>query len=73
MKKTVLREMGQTKEREKGLFMEALEDGAKKAVEMSVVVFATGYPPKVILLASAAVFAGSFAFKAVKFRISERR
>lgn len=64
--------MGLKKEQRKGFLIQALEDGVKKAVELSVITISIGYPPKVILLASAAVFVSSFMFKTVKVKISER-
>ena len=68
-----MRKMEPMKTRKKGLFIQALEDGVKKAVEMSAVTLAIGYSPQIIILASVAVFFGSFTFKTVRFKISERR
>ena len=70
---TELNGMAQKNSKRKGLLVQALEDGLKKAVELSVVTVSVGYPPEIIFIASAAVFAGSFMFKAVNLKISERR
>ncbi len=55
-------------QRKKGFFMQALEDGFKKAVEMCLLTIAVGLPPQVIFLSSIAVFTGSLMFKALMFR-----
>lgn len=51
----------------KKLLLGALEDGVKKSLEMAAVTAVTGYPAETILMASAAVFAGSLTFKTLKY------
>jgi len=57
--------------REKWLLLKALEDGVMKAVELSAAGVVVGLEPSVILLSSAAVFAGSFTYKLLSAKMKE--
>ncbi len=63
--------MDSEKEQKKGLFIQALGDGAKKAIEMSMVTVATGLPVNIIFLSSGTVFVGSLIFKTVRFKFQK--
>jgi len=59
--------------KKKGLFIQALEDGVKKAVELSATGTILGFSVEIVIVSSVAVFFGSFMFKTVRFKISEGR
>jgi len=65
--------MALKKSLKKGLLVRALEDGVLKAVELSAAGFIVGLEPRVILLSSAAVFAGSLAYKMLTLRVKENQ
>jgi hypothetical protein len=55
----------------KRLFVKALEDGLKKAVELAVIGFTIGISAKLLSLTVLAVFGGSIIAKVIKLTVLE--